>query len=556
MHGLQNTFVGGLDAITPDTQIADNSYYYLINARQRLGSIKPNKKPAKVTTIPVGLKQGTISLGNILISFISGKAYFNVDESQYWFKIPSFLMSTTIERFYSIAVPEGKVNYIRKLNPDENISSLLIKSYDFEIQGTPASILVQDGVNQPWVIEYDPVTGLFSSRETNNYNDWTNADREYVPIGKQMMLVDSKLYIVEPNSKFIYQSISGRYLDFMVNVDINGNKLNTESQGGAASVSFNFDSDDITAIVPASNPSSFLYCTARFVRIIALDYARTIFGEPTYFVSSGPIEVGVVNQDSVVSILGDTALIDEEGVKSFNSVTQLEFEGNNSIFSLQLAKLLDGVKQTSCRAISFNNYAIFDLDTRKGRLMAIYDMLLEKWVALDITEVFKVKQFTIVKTTSGQKLYAINTKDELFQLYASDDTEIAQLYTKSFIALGDNEYMAQKSEFFKTFFNGGSENGIATVIELIDGQIGQRLNKNLSDNLAGISFPIQLPIIFGNKPTCEPITFNLTNGRKGYKIAYIVQWNTDAELQAIEMKTSNDTPIVAGKQAERILTHA
>lgn len=564
MQISQTNFSDGLDFLSASHQIAANGYYYLVNARQRLGEIEPNKKPIEVTTIPEGKKQGIISLGNILIAFISGKAWYNIDESDIWTQISNFNMSATVDRYYSIAVPVGNIGYLRKLN-DAGVLSIK-KTYEFAINGTPASIVVQDGINQPWIIIYEVATGTFTSRVTKGYVGWLNTagGREYVPIGKQMMIVDAKLYIVSADSKNIYHSISGRYLDFMVNVDTDGNKLATEAQGGAISVSFNFDADDITCVTPVGIPSSFLYGTTKNTRIITLDYTNTIFGEPTYYVAEGPMSLGVVNQDSVVDILGDTAVIDFEGVKSFNAVKQLKVEGNNSIFSLQLSKLLKGKKQYRCRAVSFNNFVLFNLDTTWSNIFAIYDTLLQRWVALDITDVYAVKQFTEVITDSTRKLYAINVEDKLFQLYASDEVEVAQLHTKAFCATvnaapgfnaGQPEVTyAQKGEYLKLSFVDGTTPATVAIVEMADGKKSLRLTKDLPSNLAGFGFPMIFPIIFNSTQTSEPLTFNLAPGIKGHKLTYVVMWNSDAKLQALSLKTSDEIPTVSLKEQDRILT--
>src|SRR4051812_17129524 len=89
----QNTFVDGMDFIAPDFQISRAGYKMLINARQRLGYIEPNNKARQVTTIPDGVKQGSISVGDVLIVFIDGKAWYNVDGSDIWIKIGAFTMS-------------------------------------------------------------------------------------------------------------------------------------------------------------------------------------------------------------------------------------------------------------------------------------------------------------------------------------------------------------------------------------------------------------------------------------------------------------------------------
>lgn len=557
MKSVQTTFIDGLDMLASDYQVSQGGYQYLINARQRLGRIKPINKPREVAGLPSGKKQGIIAIGNINIAFIAGKAYYNVDGSSAWLRILQFAMSSTVDKYWSIDVPAGTVNYNRKLQTSGDAAQVIRKMYDVTIDGTPAAILVQDGINQPWVIIYDETSNSFSARVTQDYDEWdVDGIREYVPIGRQMCIVDEKLLIQSVDKKKVYQSVSGRYLDFMVNITADGDKLPTEAQGGALSVSYAFDADEITCLTASDIPSSFIYGTKRNVRIITLDYTFTLFGEPRPYVSA-IVEVGAVNQDSVVDILGDFAIVDFEGVKSFNAVKQLQNEGNNSIFSLQLTKLLDGVKQRRPIAINFDNYSLFNLDTTFGNIIIVFDNILRKWVALDITEAFAIKEFSIVETTTERKLYAITESNKMFQLYSSDtETEAPQLKTRAFVAQGQDGSVqvmyGQKSEILKLYFHGGTVDGYAYVSEYVDGESSIfKLKKELPAHSAGFGFPMTFPITFSNKPTSEPITFNLRDGKKGHRIHFIIQWDTDATLQAIELQTADDVPVVSKLQQER-----
>src|SRR5258708_29733690 len=110
---------------------------------------------------------------------------------------------------------------------------------------------------------------------------------------------------------------------------------------------------------------------------------------------------------------------------------------------------------------------MFNFDTNWGNLLAIYDTILQKWVALDIIPMFAIKQFAIIELSGESKLYAVNDTD-LYQLYGSTETEIAQLYTRAYIAMvptdkAFSEYgqpgiaYAQKSEYLKVHFQGGNK---------------------------------------------------------------------------------------------------
>src|ERR1041385_4857019 len=283
MNYNQKSFADGLDTITNDTAISQASYPWLINGRNRFGRIDPILKHVRLDTAPVGLKQGIIGVGNVVVIFVAGKAYYNQIGSDIWFQIPAFAMDETISRYYTLAVPASYLNFVRKLGASVNAEMVL--STDFKVAGTPAAIIVQDTINQPWLIIYDTTNQIFTARVSKNYNDWQNLsetanDREYIPIGRQMFYINGKTFIVSKDRKSLYQSITGRPLDFMMNVDINGNKAPSELIGGAATTSFNFDFDEITCVQPVSIPDSFVYATRHLVRLITMDYTNTIFGEP------------------------------------------------------------------------------------------------------------------------------------------------------------------------------------------------------------------------------------------------------------------------------------
>lgn len=562
----QSDFSDGFNFITSDVNISGNGYYYLINARQRFGEIEANAATFQNQTIPAGKKQGAITLGNILIVFIAGAAWYNIDGSNIWNKVPGFAMDPTVKKYYTLAVPASTFNFTRILNVSGNIKDPL-QTTNFKVNGTIAGIIVQDGINQPFVIYQELNSGNLLSRVTGNYTSWTlNTSMEYVPIGNQMMFLDQKVYIVSQNNKYIYQSISGRPLDFMVNVDLNGDKLPTEDAGGAISVSFSFDSDDITCIKPINTPDSFIYGTARNTRVITLDFTNTIFGEPTY-TQAAELVVGIVNQDSALDILGDYALIDFEGVKSFNAVTQLKWEGRNSVFSLQLSRILKSIKQTRCRSIFYNNFALFALDTVWGFLIAVYDTLLGKWVAFDIIDgISSVREFAIVSTPEFDKLYCITENDELYQLYADPiNKEAASIHTRAFSGITSNQYgqtatisYQQQGEYLRMYFRDVFQDTKVIITQYCDGQRSQRLEIPLPHNTGGVGpGPIYPPVIPSEGIRAQCLNVNLSGvSLEAVKVAFVIQWKGSAKLMAIELQVSDNMPLVDRNQAEQYIESA
>jgi len=551
----QTSFVGGLDLLSERTSIPENAYEWGVNIRQRFGSPQPIKRPLAVETIPAGKKQGLVSVGNVLIAFVNGLAYFNIDGFDTWQQIPDFSMDTVVDRYYSIAVPSSSFNLQRKADSSGSANAPINVVVNAKVSGTPAGILVQDGVTQPWVIFWDEVNNFFYSRLTKNYDEWSNntlLSREYVPIGKQMMILDEILFVVSRDGKSVYRSVTGRPLDFMIVVDINGNKAPSETIGGALQMSFAFDFDEITCIQSTNIPSSFIYGTANTVRIITIDRANTIFGEPRFY-QSAEIDAGIVNQDSVVDIIGDTTFVDFENLTAFDAVRQLKFEGKNSIFSLMISSMLAGIKQEDPCCIAFDNYGLYNIDTIWGRLTAVYDMLLNKWVSLDITEIGIVRQFCIVTTSSITKLYCITVQDELYQIYGSTEYATGQLMSRSWQE-GDAR-SETKTENVRTIFDAGVVNDATLRIrEYIDEKKGQTQNRNLPVITAGITFPIIFPVIFDSKATVNNEAFTLDKGQAGSRVAVHLQWDNDAGLHELQITTQDVSADASLEQSQQSMT--
>lgn len=544
----QNSFEGGIDQISPTTDIPDNAVELLINGRSRHGEIEPIAKHVELSNAPAGIKQGLISVGNYLLLFVAGKVYVNIDGETTWTNIPGFNMSHTAYRYWIQAVPSSSVNFLRKA--DGANSTGVIKASTL-INGTPQCIVVQDGVNQPWLVFYDSIAQVFSSRAARTWNEWQNPpntmSKEYVPIGREMMLLENILHIVAPDRKSVYRSITGRPLDFMINVDNLGNKAATEALGGAATVSYSFDSEDITCLKTVNIPSSFVYATANTVRILTYNYDLGIFDEPA-FTSSYPLDAGIVNQDSFLEIIGDFAFIDSEAVKSFNAVQTLKIEGSTDIFSMYLTRMLKGVKQQNCSVTKIDNYALFNLDTIYGNIFVIYDMLRNKWCSVDITPALKIKQFATVKTASEFKLYAISFDDRVYHLYGSTtETFPVTVFTKTYQP--DNPKSEHKSEWLKPALYGGTEDGEVTLTEYVDGRkSANHIRKELTNSVGPILFPVRPPVMQDVTSGVDFPGFQLKDGLKGLQIRYCLQWDTDHILGQFEVQTREDMSITSQKQ--------
>jgi hypothetical protein len=530
------SFSGGINAIDVDTEIDDNQYQLAINSRNRFGDVVPIQKHVVQTGLPAGNYQGGTSVGNVAIVFVNGKAYYQVHGGTVWFRIANFQMDSIVDLLYTQAIPKSTANFIRKSGDSANASITL--STNFNIGGNPAAILVQDGFNQPWLIQFDAVTQTFVARVTKNYTQWSSAtltatDREYVPIGKQMFMLNQKLFIVAADGKSIYQSVTGRPLDFMLNVDPNGNKLSSELRGGAQTTSFSFDSEVITCVRALNYPDAFLYATEKQVRIIQLDYTFTIFGEPLPQ-QMQVLDFGIINQQSCAESLGDIIGIDNDGIKSFNAVASVENEGRNSVFSKNISKWLSESPHDVGAMIRFDNYLMCYIRTKLGLAVVVYDEVRQQWCAADITEATNIRQFFTVEEGSVSKCYAV-TNNAVYLMFTGETSESAQVWLKA-ISPEDTK-REHRGQFVQPVFRGATEDGNVTITEYADEKYSARETRNINESVMAMAWPLYFPIGFNDKANMINNAFVFNKGILGKKLAYVIMWNTDAALKSVRIET-------------------
>lgn len=570
MKFTQNDFSGGMDLKSNDTAIAPTAYRYLINGRQRFGNVEPIKDSVLINA-PEGKKQGIIGIGTILILFCEGNAYYQVLGTNQWIKIRDFNLDSDVEYIYSIGVSSSTLNYPRKLNANNDASGTVTISSQFTISGTPSGLLCQDGINQPWIIFYEPSSNSARARRCKTYDQWTNngtgADqREYVPVGTLMFTFGAITFILDPDGFTWLRSVSGRPLDFMVNIDTNGNKLATESLGGARSTSFSCGFNQCTYIGPLDS-THFLIGTVRNSYAVSLNTTNTFFGEPT-FDTPEFLPTGIVNQFSVTDILADLAFIGFDGAKTFNGVQQFKFSGRNDPFSLKISSLLvdavtnDPIRQSTVACCTFNDYAIFSIKTKLGYVLCIYDTIPTEliqsdnlsttsiprghWVSLDITGAVKVKQFASTSAVDQNLLFCITGDDKVYQLYAGSSAT-AILRTRGYIT-GDAQ-AKHKSNQFRAIFEGITSDGQLQLTEQCDDIRANRYITKLTALSSGVKPPIIAPVRPDTSKNVYNATVPLKDGsEESYKIAYILAWNGGAKLTLIQAETTGITTNISKEQ--------
>lgn len=573
----QSSFGGGMDYLNKDTDInyvprystaIPNHYVLGVNCRCRGGYLEAIQKPLNITYTLKGKPQGVYGFGNVFITFYSGKAFYKLAEATAWRQVPLLQLDDSVNYIYAEAVTGATNNFSRQANVntggqvDATLGVQQISGGLF-VSGTPAGILCQDGINRPWIILYDNVNNIATARRLGAYTDWTQTNREYVPIGTKMRLHPSGiLFLLAQDGVTMLRSVSGRPCDFMVNIDKDGNKLATEALGGALTVSFAVDFNAVNCI-QTGDASTIIIATDHFLYGMTLDYSKTLFGEPT-FTKAYQIEAGIVNQFSMTTDQGDTVFIDFDGVKFFNEVTQLKFKGMNGPLSKAISKLFlynkSGINraiiQKVCCADVFDNYNLFALNTRFGYCVAVYDNLIDQWVSLDINEatISGIKMFAHLITADKTYIVCQNQLGSMFNMFSTESSDrcAATIYTGAIT--GGSLANEIKTVNFRPVIKTGLLDTYINVRELVDDQRNttagniQEEQKSVPKEVCAMVFPLRFPIAFDTKSQVDNLTFTMNQGIFGYKLSYIVSWSGDVQLLGYDINYTDNNKNVSQKQ--------
>lgn len=536
----QSSFVGGMNQQVDATRIGDSEYFLLINGRNRYDTIDPLRKARLLTSNIIGLPlgeetyQGVYGAGNFVVVFVGGAAYFrNVVTSSNFQKIVGLQMSADVPRIFAEFVPASTLGFIRKSSTNIN------DPIDLELLAgqtpSPVAMVVQDGVNQPWVIFPDG-----TARVTHKYSDWTIADREYVPVGRQMLYSGGILYIVSQDGNRILRMVSGRPLDGMVNIDSSGNKEAIEIEGNADTVSIPIDFDQITCIGRLNTTDgSFFVSTTKNSYMVTPILDRLVFGEPTYRITY-LFNTGAVSQFSMIDILGDSALIDFGGIRSFNSVMQTQNEGRNLPFYAKISRLFKNQLQTadSC-AINFDDFGLFSVMTVYGPCVIVYDTINRTYTGIDQYEgVGLIKQFCEIKTSlTNRRLFFITVDNLLYEAFPSEGTEFE--VTKLFVGewCSNDPSVEQKPQDVKLVFTNVEGEGIVNTQVYVDRVFNESkfaaIKQDGSPSLDG--FPV---VGTFDKDIVKNVNLSLDECAQGWKVGMFISWNFGASLTHVKIESA------------------
>lgn len=525
---VQNSFNGGMNLRDSADALAVNEYVWAVNARTRDQRVGCVRAPVEDTSAPTGKKQGLYALAEYLIIFVAGKAYWKKYTETSWTQISGFQMSRTASALYATLVTGSSVN-LQRLRTDAE-TTIAYKTSGTGLAtatGTPAGLLIQDGTNQPWIIFPD-----LTCRVTQTYDQWIQGTaQEYVPVGTQMAVAGAKLFILSVDGKRIYQSVSGRMLDFVVNVDTAGNK------GGNADTTSHAVSGDVVTALKAVSLTNLLVATAKQVWLVELDYTNKTFGEPR-FNNNPVVDAGITNEKSVIELLGDYQFIDFNGVRSFNAVMNLKFKGQNAPFSSKISELFKERLQSSddTAAIAFDNYGIFSVFTTIGHGLLIYDTLLEAWVSIDQHDCIRVKNFAVTTGASTQQLWALTAQGRVFQLFAGTDYLQPMVMTRGFTEASLTVEQQGRSVLTQIEECTG---GTLRVIPYVDSKRFGAKSRTLRNTTPALTFPMEYPIAFSNTDRLDIISIPLTKLPIARVLQVVVTWSGGGALNSLMLASEN-----------------
>lgn len=544
MKFSQNDWIGGLNMQFDPSRIAENEYPLLFNGRCRDGVIRPVKKPAECPNCPAGKYQGIYAAGRYALLIAAGKAYIKDYEGAGNFNaVPELQLDPNVDVIHAEAVPASTRNFLRvpvsnSKNDGVNLTTALGQSR--------AGVLLQDGINQPWLILADG-----TARITKGFAGWSLADPEYVPIGRQMLYDSGILYIVSPDGTLIYRMCTDRPLNGMVNiVSPTGDRQATEQQGGAATVAHAIGSDQITCLAGLNTPdNAFFAATRKLGAMVVPDFVNTIFGEPQ-FDNIDLFGVGPVNQFSFTESNGDSLFVTSKGIRSFNATLALKVESRNTPFSAPIQRAFRNIIQTSPAIGKFDDFVFFSVNTVYGDAVIVYDETLQRFISIDQwAGVARVKQFATVTTASKEIMLFITAENKLYEYETGAGSEITTLYVGDFVT--DDPDKNLKPNIVKVIVANAEEVGTLTLTPYVDRkrQGSQMQSEPITAVRAADVVPLAVPFGDDTKINSQVIPFNLGRIEQGWKIGFKITLDCQADIMAVGMNADDEMQL-SGLKAE------
>lgn len=625
MEFNQSSWIAGMNLLVDDTrlpvitgyQLGDNPYkigynqYRLgINVRNRFDVLQPILQSKVDPAAPAGIKQELVTFGNFVILFVAGLAYYRLYTDTGWKPITGFQMSSTAPRFWTVFVPVGTTNYVRiaatgtvnQTATSNSAGQIQLSTVAGASAGNISGLLVQDNVNQPQFIFLDK-NGNIQVRTTQTFTQWsiqytdaTNVavaidsdgnsldNREYVPVGNVMAWENGILYVTSQDGNYIYRSVSGRPLDFVVNVTnilaanitaqtweyvtpTTGQIVEVEvpmftqagggafdagnvfhAGGDATTTSYSVGVGGIVCLRPIASGGIFVAASnANFsVTLNQTPNAPTLFGEYT-FIRTFLFNATCLSDRTILDSLGDTKFIDLTGIRSFNAVEQEENEGRNSQFSATIQSAFGQTADstiiqdaTHSAAILYDNYEFYAVNSIFGASIMIYDTILSCWTSVDIgqTSTFRIKQLAKIELTI-QRLYAVGEDDRLYELYGG--TENATSYVR-LGAMADKAMKEMKVNTVRAVVTGVTEDMQVTATlftnNRLDYSVVEKLGYSMPKNVwSGQNIGNDVGTQVNN------VLFSFPNSSQGWKAFVVLSWTGGGALNTVNIMAQDLTPM-------------
>lgn len=511
-----NNFAAGLDGEFNRLLTPQGAYPLLVNGRNRTGVVAPVHSHVELTGFPSGTLGGLDVVGNLLVLFSDGLLYYkDLATDGPWTQLPSWSALNTTAEIYTELIPVQS-NFFNRAGTPDSVSS----TFNPLIAPSPAGLFVTDGINQARVV--GALGGIVTC---GTYESWSADDPNYVPLGVIPRVTRSKLYLVAADRKRVFQSVSGRFTDFLINIDGDGNK-----GGRADTMQVAVDANDLTNVVPTQD-GGFIASTLYATYFVTPDPNEQYFGEYRLIVNQG-FPVGAVNHKSTVDIGGDTAFISPSGIQSFNVTAQTKRESNNYPLGAKISRYLANPQQDTC-AVNFDDYALFAVNTTFGRAVAVYDTIRQQFVSID-TGFGTVKKFAVYRAPGVQRLFFINTDNRLYEAYAGAETAICRLLLGDYSST-DAGKMHKVTKLFVAFT--GVQGAVDVKLDLIG---DNRLIESVTGDLSGDQLIPPAPSVVPFLDLRETAVFEAAIGtpKLAYKTSLMLSWSGVASLASVKFDGS------------------
>jgi len=529
----QIDFSGGMSRFVDVTKTPRNMYRLGLNCRINQNGLQGAFRPRLVAS-PNLLHQTIFAADDQVVLMAAGTLY-KLDSSLSSFTaIPTTTpLSTTADVIYHQAVPTPS-NY-RNAETGEYIT---------RVSTFPEAYVLQDGVNRPMLL-----FSTLSNRPAKAFSQWEYENPEYVPIGKQMTSSGNVLYIADPTGRKIYRSVSGRQLDFVLDLNSDGTK-----HGDADTTNLAITTAELTALAP-SQVGGVIVGTLDFLyEFVPLPEVPLVFDE-LFMQPRELFPVGVVNHLAFTSSNGKTLFVSPYGIQEFDQVAQTQTESSNSPFG---APIVDYITRPITRAATaaVGDYTLIAVETKFGGGILVYNNLYNAWESIDTTAV--VKEFCVVQIAGLPRVFYITTGNECYELplytgtrrpfsvYLGDATtgEVVRPIMPKDLHLSFNDIRASGGVAMETFQD--------------------RSSKQIREKLLTSTRPS--PLLYDNTPQHIPLqddeplktlSFDISADERCYSAGVLVTCKADARLVSatlnIETSTANLARPFVNETAKEII---